>query len=376
MKRYAKFTIFFFIFIVLPIVMAPSALAADVFTTDTTVRLRAEASTASEVITTLPPGTSVEVLEHDPAGWSRVKAGDAIGHIRSDLLTFPAGSLPATFRTTEGVNMRSTQSTDGEVVRRIYAGESVEVLDHDPAGWSRVRYDGSEGFVRSDFLMRRISSSGTTSSGSSSRSSSSSGGNETRVMWTTDGVNLRSGPSTDASIIRTVSAGSAVSVTGYNPSGWSSVSVGGSSGYIKSEFLRPSTSSVELLEWSAVKRILQRHVPYQVIDVRTGTTYKIQAFSLGNHADVEPPTQADTDILHNLYGGVWSWNPRPVWVLIDGRLIAAAINGMPHGGGVISGNGMNGQICLHFFGSYVHNGNASYARQMQGGVMEAFEASR
>ena len=376
MKRYAKITVFLLIFIVLPITMAPSALAAEGFTTDTTVRVRAEASTDSEVITTVPSGTLVEVLEHDPAGWSRVMVNDSIGYIRSDLLTFPVGSLPATFRTTEGVNMRSTPSTDGEVLRRIHAGEAVEVLEHDPAGWSKVRYDGSEGFVRSDFLMRRISSSASASSGSSSQSSSSSGSNAARVMWTTDGVNLRSGPSTNASIIRTVSAGSAVSVTDYNPSGWSSVTVGGSSGYIKSEFLRPSANSVELLEWSAVKRILQRHVPYQVIDVRTGTTYRIQAFSLGNHADVEPPTQADTDTLFRLYGGVWSWNPRPVWVLIDGRLIAAAINGMPHGGGVISGNGMNGQICLHFYGSNVHNGNASYARQMQGGVMEAYEASR
>jgi len=350
--------------------ITPVALAAEVFVTTDHARFRTGASTNSEVIRTLSPGTSIEVLEHEPAGWSKVRVGDTDGYIRSDLITLPAAAFPATFRTTDGVNLRADPSTDGEVVRRINVGSAVEVLEHDPAGWSRVRYEGDEGYIRSDYLMRRVARAN-----QNAGSSGSSSGN-TIVLWTTDGVNLRSRPSTDSSVIKTVPRGTAVSVLDYNPSGWSSVRVGASSGYIRSDFLRPGNGSVELLEWAAVKKLITRHVPYLVIDARTGTQYSIQAFSLGNHADVEPPTTTDTEILYNLYGRAWSWNPRPVWVLIDGRLIAAAINGMPHGGGVISGNGMNGQICLHFYGSFVHNGNASYARQMQGGVMEAYELSR
>jgi hypothetical protein len=47
---------------------------------------------------------------------------------------------------------------------------------------------------------------------------------------------------------------------------------------------------------------------------------------------------------------------------------------MPHAGSTISGNGMNGHLCLHFYGSRTHNGNANYTRAMQEAVMEAFQA--
>jgi len=352
--------------------MAPAALAAELFVTTTHARFRTRASTESDVIRTLPPGTSVEVLEHDPAGWSRVKAGDDTGYIRSDLLTLPAGAFPATFRTTDGVNLRATASTDGTVLKKVSVGSAVEVLEHDPAGWSKVRFEDTEGYIRSDYLLRRVqrsSQSGTTQSTGSSTES-------TLILWTNDGVNLRSGPSTDSSVIRTVGSGTPVAVLEHNPSGWSKVSVSGSVGYIRSDFLSPGRGSVELLEWSAVKRLIVNGVPMEIIDVRTGTTFKVQSFSKGNHADVEPPTRADTDILFRLYNGTWSWTPRPVWVNINGRLIAAAIHGMPHAGSTISGNGMNGHICLHFYGSSTHNGNASYTRTMQNTVMESYNASR
>jgi len=364
---------------------APVALAGDLFITTTHARFRTSASTNAEVIRTLAPGTSVEVLEHDPAGWSRVRSGDTTGYIRSDLLTMPASSFPATFRTTDGVNLRRSPSTDGEVIRRISTGSAVEVLEHDPANWSLVRFEGSEGYVRSDYLLRRVQrssnaasttgDSNTTSTASATQNTSSSS-SAAVVMWTTEGVNLRAGQSTDTEVIRTVPGGTAVSVLNFNPSGWSRVNVSGSIGYIRSDFLRPSTSSVELLAWSSVKPLMTNGVPYQIIDVRTGTTFRLQPFSKGNHADVETPTRADTDILLRLYGGVNSWTPRPVWVVINGRMIAAAIHNMPHSVSTISDNGLNGHLCLHFYGSSTHNGNASYTRQMQTAVMEAYSASR
>ena len=370
-KHLVKISIPLLIVVCLLSAMAPVALASELFITTTHARFRTSASTNANVISTLAPGASVDVLEHDPAGWSRVRSGDTTGYIRSDLLTLPSGAFPATFRTTDGVNLRSSPSTDADVLRRISVGSAVEVLEHDPANWSLIRFDGEEGYVRSDYLARRIQNSSPSSSQNSGSSSSAP-----TVLWTTDGVNLRSGPSTSSDVIRTVGSGTAVSVLEHNPSSWSRVNVNGSVGYIRSDYLRPSTSSVELLEWSVVKRMITRGVPLQVIDVRTGTTFKIQPFSLGNHADSEPPTRADTEILNGLYGGVHSWTPRPVWVIIDGHMIAAAIHNMPHSCSTIADNGMNGHVCLHFYGSSTHNGNAAYTREMQNAVAEAYAARR
>jgi peptidoglycan hydrolase-like protein with peptidoglycan-binding domain len=134
-------------------------------------------------------------------------------------------------------------------------------------------------------------------------------------------------------------------------------------------------NGVELLEWAAVKGIFTIGSTATVYDVRTQITYHVKSFSNGNHADVEPVTQDDTALLKQTYGGSWSWDPRPVWVTVNGRTIAASTNGMPHAGGVNSENGMDGQICIHFKGSSTHNGNAAYTKLHQDSVMEAWEAA-
>ena len=129
-----------------------------------------------------------------------------------------------------------------------------------------------------------------------------------------------------------------------------------------------------LLPWEEVKVLFERYVPVQVIDVRTGETYQIQSFSNGKHADVEPLTKADTDILYRTFNNKWAWETRPVWVILGDLTIAASINGMPHGGGTIADNGMNGQICLHFLGSQTHNGNTRFEKRHQDDVMAAWYA--
>ena len=144
----------------------------------------------------------------------------------------------------------------------------------------------------------------------------------------------------------------------------------------ESKSKKPDARSVELLDWSVAKNYMTIGVTAAIYDVRTGITYNVRSFSNGLHADVEPVTRSDTALLKQTYGGVWSWDPRPVWVSINGHVMAASINGMPHGGGVNGSNGMDGQICLHFRGGSTHNGNKNYARLHQEAVAEAWAAAR
>ena len=136
------------------------------------------------------------------------------------------------------------------------------------------------------------------------------------------------------------------------------------------------TYEVELLRWSYVRHnVIRNGEPLLITDVRSGITYWVAAFSQGNHADVEPITREDTELMRQAFGR-WTWDPRPVWVTIDGRTIAASINGMPHAGSTNSNNGMNGHICLHFYGSTTHSGARSHERDHQRAVQEALRASR
>lgn len=201
---------------------------------------------------------------------------------------------------------------------------------------------------------------------------------------TIDRLNFRTAPNTDSDIISTFPTGTKISVVEYDQENWSKITYNGKTGYVKSEYivtaeayaqLPPSQAGqVELLDWSEVKGIFTTGVDAQIYDVRTGMTYYVRSFSNGQHADVEPVTKEDTAIMLQTYNGKWKWDPRPVWVTINGRTIAASINGMPHGGGVNNSNGMNGQVCLHFRGSTTHNGNKSFERDHQDAITEAWNA--
>lgn len=111
----------------------------------------------------------------------------------------------------------------------------------------------------------------------------------------------------------------------------------------------------ELLAWSEASQLLPRYSVFTVTDVETGLSFRSQRRAGTQHADIQPLTKQDTEILRQIYGGTWSWDRRAVVVTSGDRRIAASMNGMPHGAGALV-NGFPGHHCLHFLGSITHGG--------------------
>ncbi|MDR1000844.1 MAG: hypothetical protein LBL96_08615 [Clostridiales bacterium] len=204
------------------------------------------------------------------------------------------------------------------------------------------------------------------------------------IRYTNTKVNFRKGPGQQWGVIKSLTRGTKIQVNSTDNNangGWAQVDYNGEAGFVKMEYLcvdKPKTPTdypVELLTWSETKPIVPLGEDLKIYDIWSQTTYYVRSFSNGNHADVEPVTQADTAIMLSLWGS-WSWDGRPVWVTFGGKTIAAAINGMPHAKGINDANGMNGQICLHFKGSQVHNGNRSYENELQGVINKAWTAAQ
>ena len=210
-------------------------------------------------------------------------------------------------------------------------------------------------------------------------------------------LNLRTGASTNDSVIMVLPERATVNVLDYQPDGFSLVSFNGTVGYAFTYFLGPvvpqvsiasitpafrsntitDIHNVELLSWNEVRSILPQNTRIQVLDIGTGLTYYVRNFSNGRHADVETITQADTDIFFQSFGRRWTWDVRPILVTFDdntgrSRTVAAAIHGMPHDVQTIHNNGMNGHVCIHFLG--VVNRNPIFERDMQAAVMQAYLA--
>lgn len=112
-------------------------------------------------------------------------------------------------------------------------------------------------------------------------------------------------------------------------------------------------SRVELLPWQEAREIYANFKVATVIDIRTGKQFKVRRYYGTYHADSEPLTAQDAAVMREIYGG-WSWERRPIIVEVDGRRIAASMNGMPHGDGSIAENGFPGHFCIHFLGSAIH----------------------
>ena len=131
----------------------------------------------------------------------------------------------------------------------------------------------------------------------------------------------------------------------------------------------PLPENVELSHWSEIREILPLFTPIRIIDIGTGIVYYVSSLSNGNHADVETLTVHDTMLLMLSFDWVETWTSRPVWVQFGGRTFAAAIHSVAHDIYTIQDNGMDGHVCLHFFGSTTHAGNAPVHL---GTVLEAY----
>ncbi len=117
-----------------------------------------------------------------------------------------------------------------------------------------------------------------------------------------------------------------------------------------------SKVSVSNLNWfDTVNTMFKTYQKTRVIDIKSGMTYYVFRNGGHNHADVEPIDEKNTAIFKQIYGGVWSWERRPVWVeLGEGNFVAASINGYPHGKSYVENNGIDGHTCIHFLLSKTH----------------------
>ncbi|CCO07373.1 LysM peptidoglycan-binding domain-containing protein [Desulforamulus hydrothermalis] len=123
--------------------------------------------------------------------------------------------------------------------------------------------------------------------------------------------------------------------------------------------------TVELVDWfTEGKKLLQSGVIFSVADCATGAQLQLKVLSAGNHCDIEPASQADTNAMLRLFGQ-WTWSPRPVVIQINGRRIAGSLSGMPHSIDTTPDNGVEGHFDLYLHNSRPHGSGVSQSYVQQ-----------
>lgn len=123
-------------------------------TTGSSLRMRAEASTDSSIVTTLDKSVAVAILDDSIDGWYKISYNGNTGYVSGDYLTVDQDNIFTTYGrvNASGVNVRSDPSTESSSLATVDEGTIVTVnalVD----GWYDVTCEyGTEGYIRSDFL--------------------------------------------------------------------------------------------------------------------------------------------------------------------------------------------------------------------------------
>jgi uncharacterized protein YgiM (DUF1202 family) len=234
------------------------------------VRIRADASYNAEIVTKVPEGTALTVIEGplaDDGGtlWYRVSSGDATGYMDGTYVDTDPGSAPVTntgaggtATATDNVHLRSGPSLAYVAIDKIMAGDTVTLSGEFTNGWIRVTWNGYEGWVDGAYLAPN-GDAPPTDSPATETPATETPATETPVAetpdtdagdvdtiepgtrYTNDSVNLRTEPALDSTIRKVLPAGVAVEMTGEVQDGFAKGTANGDLGWVSVEFLVDAT---------------------------------------------------------------------------------------------------------------------------------------
>ena len=184
--------------------------------TASSLRLRAKASTDSEILATAVGGDCVVIIR-EVGDWYLVNYNLEIGYMAKEYIEFNEKKNIklgyAMFDT--ACNVRSGPGTDSGIVAQAPKGETCFIIGFN-CGWYKVSFNGQKGYVRSDLLTllelpycnaasqgntyKESSSSSSTKSSSSSSGSKSSGSSSSGSSSGTANSSSSGGSSTGTSL--------------------------------------------------------------------------------------------------------------------------------------------------------------------------------
>lgn len=139
----------------------------DIVRAKENVNIRSAASETAEKLGKLPGGETAERIGQE-GDWSKIKYNDQIGYIKTEFLEGNGGAAPAGDNSesssgsgtatgdkvtiNDTVNVRKSASETSERIGVAYQGENYTRIMEYADGWSKISFNGTEGFVKTEFL--------------------------------------------------------------------------------------------------------------------------------------------------------------------------------------------------------------------------------
>ena len=123
---------------------------------------------------------------------------------------------------TTTVNVRSSDSEQADKLGKVTGGTKLQVLEQRPNGWTKVDYEGKEGYIKTEFLQAAESAAGAEAIG---------------TVTATTNINVRASASETADRLGVLSGGDSAELIG-TEGDWSKIKYNGQIGYVKSEYVQ------------------------------------------------------------------------------------------------------------------------------------------
>ena len=119
-------------------------------TTGSSLRLRSDPSLDASVITMLDEDVPVAVLDDTLDGWYKINYNGNTGFVSADYMLIDQDNIFNAYGRVEGdgVNVRSSSSTDSEVLT-VMNRSSIATVNGFEAGWYKITANGVDGYIRS-----------------------------------------------------------------------------------------------------------------------------------------------------------------------------------------------------------------------------------
>ena len=129
---------------------------------------------------------------------------------------------PQYVTTTTTVNVRSSDSEQADKLGKVAGGTKLQVLEQRANGWTKVDYEGKEGYIKTEFLQLAESAAGAETIG---------------TVTATTNINVRASASENADRLGVLSGGDSAELVG-TEGDWSKIKYNGQVGYVKSEYVQ------------------------------------------------------------------------------------------------------------------------------------------
>ena len=243
----------------------PSTSTTKATVTATSLNVRSGAGTSYSVITKLPKGTVVDVLESASNGWKKIKtSGGTTGSAGNSSTNNSTSqtSYKATVNT-DSLNMRKGAGTSYSVITKLSKGTVVDVIESASNGWKKVKTsNGTTGWVSGSYLTTGVVEYTSTDNSTSQTSY--------KATVNTDSLNMRKGAGTSYSVITKLSNGTVVDVLESASNGWKKIKTSnGTIGWVSGSYLAngvveqtstPSTNKVQAVIDLAHKQLGKPYV--------------------------------------------------------------------------------------------------------------------